>query len=167
MDFLNHMLVYFNSEKTLGVLSIPMGAGVLILSGFVWYSHRDALASGMIVPLAIFGIVAVAGGTLLVHRTDKQMEQLTQLFQEDKRAFVEQELPRMEKVNANWPRLKVAYAIVVIVSLAVLFFVNKEWFTGLAMALILMSAILLIVDVFAEKRAVIYTEYIRLINTSN
>lgn len=71
----------------------------------------------------------------------------------------------MEKVNANWPRLKLAYAIIVVISLALFFLVNKDWVTGLALALILICSILLAVDVFAQKRAIIYTEQIRLIKS--
>lgn len=123
------------------------------------------LAYGMIIPLLIFGLAGIGGGSGLAYRTHKQISELTTIYQSDKQAFAAQEQSRMEKVNANWPRLKLAYAIIVVISLALFFLVNKDWVTGLALALILICSILLAVDVFAQKRAIIYTEQIRLIKS--
>jgi len=165
MDFIDYMLIYFKGEKHLGFFLVGLGVAVLIFAGYLWQSHKGGLAYGMIIPLLIFGLAGIGGGGGLAYRTNKQISELTSLYQSDKQAFAAQEQSRMEKVNANWPRLKLAYAIIVIISLALFFIVKKDWVTGLALALILICAFLLIVDVFAEKRAIIYTEQIKLIDS--
>ena len=163
MNFPEYMLIYFKGEKNLGVFLIVLGVAVLGFSGYLWQAHKDWLAYGMIIPLLIFGLAGIGGGAGLAYRTNKQISELTNLYQSDKQAYAAQEQSRMEKVNANWPRLKLVYAVIILISLGLFFFVKKDWCTGLALALILICSILLIVDVFAEKRAIIYTEQIRLI----
>jgi hypothetical protein len=54
--------------------------------------------------------------------------------------------------------------VIIVISLGLVIFFKKDWITGLALALILICSILLIVDVYAEKRAITYTEQIKLIN---
>ena len=165
MDFLEYMLHYFRGEKNLGYFLIVLGIAVLVFVGYLWQTHRDWLAYGMIIPLLLFGLAGIGGGAGLAYRTSKQIPELTNLYQADKPAFAAQEEARMQKVNANWPRLKLAYAVIIVISLGLFFLVKKDWMTGLTLALILVCAILLIVDVFAEKRAIIYTEQIKLITS--
>ena len=145
-----------NARSYLYLQALPLA--IIETRKFVWGFLR-------IIPLLIFGLAGIGGGGGLAYRTHKQISELTNLYQSDKQAFAAQEQSRMEKVNANWPRLKLAYAIIVIISLALFFIVKKDWVTGLALALILICAFLLIVDVFAEKRAIIYTEQIKLIDS--
>jgi hypothetical protein len=165
MNFMDYMLIYFKGEKHLGFFLIGLGIAVLIFVGYLWQVHKGGLAYGMILPLLIFGLAGIGGGGFLVYRTNNQISELRNLYQSDQRAFAAQEQPRMEKVNANWPRLKLAYAVIIVISLAMLFMVKKDWVTGLALALVLICSILLIVDIFAEKRATIYTEQIKLIDS--
>ena len=47
-----------------------------------------------------------------------------------------------------------------VIALGLLFFVKRDWVTGLALALICLCALLFVVDTFAERRAQIYTERI-------
>jgi hypothetical protein len=157
------MLLYFKGEKNLGYFLIVLGIAVLVFAGYLWQGHRDWLAYGMIIPLLLFGLAGIGGGAGLAYRTDRQIAALTNLYQTDKPAFAAQEAARMQKVNANWPRLKLAYAVIIVISLGLFFLVKKDWATGLSLALILICSMLLIVDVFAEKRAIIYTEQIKLI----
>jgi hypothetical protein len=165
VDFIEYMLIYFKGEKNLGIFLIVLGVSVLIFVGYLWQAHKGWLAYGMIIPLLISGLASISGGAGLAYRTNKQISELTNLYQSDKHAFAAQEQSRMKKVNANWPRLKLAYAVIIIISLGLILFLNKDWATGLALALILICSILLIVDVFAEKRAIIYTDQIKLIDS--
>jgi predicted transporter len=144
---------------------IVLGIAVLVFAGYLWQAHRDSLAYGMLIPLLIFGLAGIGGGAGLAYRTNRQIAELTNLYQVDKQAFAAQEEARMQKVNANWPRLKLSYAVIIFISLGLFFLVKKDWMTGLTLALILICSMLLIVDVFAEKRAIIYTEQIKLITS--
>jgi hypothetical protein len=63
----------------------------------------------------------------------------------------------MASVNANWPRLKVAWSVVIVAALVLLLFVGREWASALGLSLLLMATTLFFVDVFAERRAEGYT----------
>ena len=67
------------------------------------------------------------------------------------------ELPRMEKVNANFRLTFYAFGVLVALGL-VLHYVGGQWGRGLGAALILIGALGLLVDSFAERRAEPYTQ---------
>ena len=71
--------------------------------------------------------------------------------------MVAEELPRMRKVNANWPRLVATWATLVVVGLGLRFGLRADWAHGLGPALLLMGAVGFLVDGFAERRARPYT----------
>jgi hypothetical protein len=125
MNFLDHMLIYFKGEKNLGVFLIVLGIAILIFVGYLWQAHKGWLAYGMIIPLLIFGLASIGGGAALAYRTNKQILELTNLYQSDKQAFAAQEQSRMGKVNDNWPRLKLAYAVIIVISLGLVIFLKK------------------------------------------
>ncbi len=64
----------------------------------------------------------------------------------------------MERVNENWPRIKIVWTVVMVAALVLLHLVRKEWATGLALAFLLLMTTLLFTDVFAERRAIVYTK---------
>ena len=65
---------------------------------------------------------------------------------------------RMAKVNANWPRLKIAWAVIGILAMGMMLFVKQGWAEGLGLGLMLIVTLLFFVDVFGERRAVPYTD---------
>lgn len=59
----------------------------------------------------------------------------------------------MAKVNANWVRLKMAWTAIIALSLRAMWLVKRDWVTGLALGLVLICAVALVIDTFAERRA--------------
>jgi hypothetical protein len=90
-------------------------------------------------------------------RTNKQVAELEQTFQKSPAAMVQEELPRMEKVNANFKLTFMVFGVLAAVGLGVHYLGGLNWGRGLGAALILISAIGLLVDGFAERRAIPYT----------
>ena len=71
--------------------------------------------------------------------------------------MVQKELPRMEKVNSNFKLTFTVFGALVAVGLIIHYFGGPNWGRGVGAALILISAIGLLVDGFAERRAEPYT----------
>ena len=163
MDFINHLQAYFSSEKNLGLFLIPLGIILIAFAVYLWYAHKSPLGCGMLIPILLVGILGIGMGIGLAYQSQQRLNELPQSYQTDKNAFIERELPRMEKVLQNFPRLKMAWIIIIVIGLILICFVKKDWLSGLSMALILICAIFLIIDTFAEIRAEIYTEQIRMI----
>jgi hypothetical protein len=158
MTFVDILHEYFRGEKQIGVTLAVVGAG--LLAGAFWVSRTQSggFAWGLGVPFVVLGLAFGGGGTFLALRTDKQVADLGAQLQTNPEAVYAAELPRMAKVNANWPRLKIAWAVLIGVALVLLLAVHREWAHGLGLALLLMTTILFFTDVFAERRALIYTE---------
>ena len=68
-----------------------------------------------------------------------------------------EEMPRMNQVNANWPRLIATWAALVVIGLGLRFGLKADWAHGVGPALILVGAIGFLIDGFAERRAQPYT----------
>ncbi len=68
-----------------------------------------------------------------------------------------EELPRMEKVNANWPIYIGMWTAMVLVGLGLRFGLEADWAHGVGPALILIGAMGFLIDGFAERRARPYT----------
>jgi hypothetical protein len=163
MDFVDAMHVYFRGEKQIGLFLVPFG---LALLGFALYFVRTQSGGfmwGLVIPLALVGVGAAAGGAGLALRTDRQVAALEQKYREAPRALAAEETPRMARVNRNWPILKATWAVVILLSLALLFFVKRDWVTGLSLVLLLVCASVMMIDTFAERRARVYTEHLEVL----
>jgi hypothetical protein len=79
-------------------------------------------------------------------------------FQSDPGAMVAEELPRMRKVNDNWPIYIGVWTTLVLVGLGLRFGLKADWAHGVGPAIILIGAMGFLIDGFAERRARPYTE---------
>jgi hypothetical protein len=111
-----------------------------------------------VIPFALLGLALLVTGAVVGLRTPGQVEHLTGLYEADKAAFIAEEVPRMEQVNANWPRYVTMYVVFLVVGAALRFAVHKDWALSAGTALILFAAIGLFIDGFAERRAEPYTQ---------
>jgi drug/metabolite transporter (DMT)-like permease len=163
MDFIDHLQTYFTAEKNLGYFLIPVGIALITFAVYLWISHKSPLGYGMLIPMLLIGILGIGIGIGLSYQSQQRLTVLPQSYQADQKAFIEQELPRMEKVMQNFTRLKMSWAIIIIIGLLFIFFIKKDWLSGISLSLILICAIFLIVDTLAERRAEIYIEQIKMI----
>ncbi len=159
MGFTELMHEYFRGERVEALFYIlPAGVVLLGLAATALVTDRGGFGYGLAVPLMLFGMALASVGVGIAWRTPGQVAQLEQAFQSDPAAMVAEELPRMQKVNANWPRLVATWAALVVVGLALRFGLKADWAHGLGPALILCGAVGFLVDGFAERRAKPYTE---------
>ncbi len=158
MSFIDIMQSYFRGERIEALYYIlPAGLLIIGLGITAIMSDRGGFGWGMAVPLILFGLVAVGTGATVGLRTPGQVEQLTQQYQQDPTAMLAEEIPRMQAVNANWPRYLATWAALVVMGLGLRFGLKADWAQGVGPALILVGAIGFLIDGFAERRAQPYT----------
>ena len=158
MDFLEAMHTYFDGERTEAFFYIlPAGLLLLGMAATALVSDRGGFGWGMAIPLVLGGLLFAAVGIGVGARTPAQVEQLERAYEEDPAAMLAEEVPRMEAVNANWPRILAIWATLVVVGLVIRFAFGAEWAHGVGPALILIGAIGFFVDGYAERRARPYT----------
>jgi hypothetical protein len=160
MAFLEAVEIYFRGEKNTGLALVPVGLAFAGAGYYFWRVYGGGLGKGFGIPLLIAGVLAVAGGGILWKTVDARQARLTDAHAADPAAPVAEEVARMDKVNANWPVLKYAWAALTAIALGLLLFVSRDWVHGLALAVIVLCAVAMVTDVFAERRALIYSESI-------
>jgi hypothetical protein len=156
MGFLEAVELYFRGERVTGVLMIPVGIVAIASGVYLWRVHGAPTARGMGIPLLLVGLGMAVGGGLLVRTVNARQAQLSARFDEDPAAPVAAEIARIEKVNSNWLPLKIAWAGLAAIAFVLVFAVSRQWVHGVALALLMVAAALMVVDTFAEQRAEVY-----------
>lgn len=158
MDVLTALRHYFQNERNIGFVLIPVGMALLGMAFWFYRSYKGEFLWPLFVIVFLMGMGGVGGGIGQIIRNQAFEKDLTALHQQTPNAVVAKELPRMAKVNANWPRLKLVWAGLLLLGLAFLFGVKREWSTSLALGLFLLGTTGMFIDIFAEKQAMVYTQ---------
>ena len=162
MPFIELMHTYFRGEKleAFGFI-LPIGILLLVYGIVILKIERSGLTFGVAIPIILFGLVLVSTGLGVGLRTPGQVADLTQRYEDSLAQLIQTELPRIQKVNVNFRRTYWASGILAFIGLIFVYLVKTDWAHGLGAALILIGALGLIVDGFAERRAAQYTEALR------
>jgi hypothetical protein len=158
MTFLDTMQAYFRGEKLEALLFIvPLGLALVGFAVVALRVERGGFAWGVAGPCLLFGLVALVTGGTVAARTDRQVAALERSWAEAPAELARAELPRMEKVNADFRTYFAGFAVLVAAGLALVLLVRQPWGRGLGPALILVGALGFLIDGFASRRAVPYT----------
>jgi hypothetical protein len=149
--------IYFRGERDTGAFVVVFGLAVLGFAAWVLRSQQGAFRWSLAVPLLLIGLGGAVGGAVLAVRSTRQADSLAALQRSDPQRFVSEECPRMARVNANWPRLKLAWAVIAAICAAVLVLVKRDGVTGAALVMLWAMGLLMLLDTFAERRAAIYS----------
>lgn len=157
-DFLGVMHAYFRGEKLLAWSFLVLGLVMLGFAIWVLRSQAGGFRLGLAIPLGLAGALMVIAGPLFAQHNDRLAHDIEQRASADPAALAQVEGERMSKVNANWPKAKRTWAVIALLALGVILFVERDWAVGLALVLLLLTTMLMFVDVFGERRAVPYTQ---------
>jgi hypothetical protein len=157
-DFVEVMHTYFRGEKLLAWGFLGLGLPMLGFSIWVLRSQTAGFRLGLAIPLALVGVLMIVAGPLFARHNDRLAQDIEQRVAKDPAEVAKVEGERMDKVNANWPRLKQGWAVIALVAMGLVVFVKQDWAHGLGLALLLLTTTLFFVDVFGERRAVPYTQ---------
>lgn len=158
MDFPAVMHEYFRGERAESLFVIaPLGLLCVLFGLALLLSERSAFFVSVAVPFLVLGGALLATGAAVGLRTDGQVAALDAAYAKDPSAFVAEELPRMEKVNKNWPVYLTTWCVFAIVGLGLRFGLARDWAHGLGIALVFFGGVGLLIDGFAERRAKPYT----------
>jgi hypothetical protein len=144
---------YFRGERAIGFVAVWVGLVALGFAFWSWRSMEGGFGVGLAIPILLVGLAGSVGGPMLVLRTERQV---TELRAATPARIREIERPRMAKVNANWPKLKIAWTVLSLIGLALIGLVKRDWAAGLGLGLILLTSLGFTIDLFAERRAEVY-----------
>jgi len=161
MKMQNRIKNYFQEEKqeSLFFLGVATLATILGLLGIFYFDNPMWL--GIAIPLLGIALIQVIVGLSFFVQTNRQVPSLLLLFEKNPTQFFKEEIPRMEKVNANF---KVYRNIEMLIFLLGFFFAVVgtafrwgDFVIGTGIGLLIQSSIMLCLDLFGEFRANLYT----------
>jgi hypothetical protein len=162
MDLLLDMETYFKGERDLAIIILPFSLAMFALSYYLWLHYKGAFAQAFMVTSLVLGLGLFIAGTVMMIKGNVDLGKNTASIQTDAQAFVTAETERVQGMNkVLWPALKIAWSVLIVLSLLVIFLINSPVLKGIALALLLGASIFLVVDILAEKRALIYEQKLK------
>jgi hypothetical protein len=149
---------YFRGEKSEAALILLAGALSLVAALWLWFSVREPFARGLAAALLLTAALGLGVGGGVYFRTDTQVARLLQLQRSDPAGFAAEEGPRIHQVVRSFGIYRLCYAAAVILALLFVFVLGKPSQHGFAVGLLLLAALGLTIDFFAERRAEQYLQ---------
>ena len=164
MGMQEQMVGYFAAEKAESWLFIL--AGVVAVGVAVWLLVTGHSYRGMAYPLIAVGLIQLVVGGTVAFRTDAQVAALTQQLATSPSAFQRAEVPRMEAVMRNFEIYKLVEVGLLLVGVGLAYaFRRKELLYGVGVGLVMQASLMLVLDLFAEKRGDDYLAAVRALPT--
>jgi hypothetical protein len=149
---------YFAGEKAEAFWILTAGVISLVGTGLLWFVAREPFARGLALALLIMaGLGLSVGGTVFL-RSDAQSQQLVEQQRTNPSQFAAEEGPRIRQVVSSFAQYRIGYAVAVLLALFFVFAMGKPSQHGFAVGLLLLAALGLTIDFFAERRAQLYLQ---------
>jgi drug/metabolite transporter (DMT)-like permease len=153
------------AEKQESLLFVIIGSAAIVLSVifFFFIKSTPSFYKGAAIPLFTIGLLMGVVGYTVYARSDKQRLSVAYEMGLNPGVYINnQELPRMKKVMKNFVIYRYIEIILALAGVALFFFFRsqseKQFLTGLGLALTIMAIMALTADYFAEKRGSVYTK---------
>lgn len=160
INLLPPILKYFRAEKDAGLYILVVGAVILLLSAWIWWSGTRYRA--MAIPLGVLAILEVTVGATLYLRSDKQLDTLTEQYYSDRERYGIEETARMEKIMSAFGVYKIVEIAVMIIGVGLIgVFWRRPSLAAIGAGLLAQATILLIFDLIAAERAQLYLDALR------
>ena len=158
MDFEQIVRWYFAGEKAEALWILA--AGVLSLVGAIvlWFVAREPFARGLAMALLIMAGLGLSVGGTVYFRSDAQSQQLIEQQRTDPAQFADEEGQRIREVVRSFAQYRIGYAVAALLALFFVFVMGKPSQHGFAVGLLLLAALGLTIDFFAERRAERYQQ---------
>lgn len=148
---------YFNAERRQSVAFIVIGIIAVLLAAMLAWRYWSNFIIGFSIPLCVFGIIFLAIGSAIFARSGADMERVKNWLTYDPAKINSDELPRMKKVKRRFFMIKWLEIFLLALGFAFVFFFELDSIgKGFGSGLIIMSAIAIVLDQIAEKRANVY-----------
>lgn len=152
------IVTYFAAEKRSSLLFMAAGIVAISFSVFLWRTSWR----GVVYPLAAIGIIQIVVGSTVYFRTDAQVLELHKKLAADPATYLAVEQPRMEKVQRSFVVYKVLEAVLLAAGiLGAFIFRERQALYAASVGLITQTALMLVLEIFAERRGEVYIEQIR------
>ena len=153
---------YFTGEKNESRVFLLIGLAAILVSIVELMVWGTLFWKGASIPLILVGLIQVSVGYTIYKRSEGDNDRVITALENDPASIQTKELPRMKVVNKNFSFIRYVEIMLIGAGIILVGLFNRDrwdnpfWF-GAGIALTVQSAIMLLADYFAEKRALIYT----------
>ena len=158
MDFEQIVRWYFAGEKAEAFWILAAGIVSLVCAIVLWFVAREPFARGLAMALLIMAGLGLSVAGTVYFRSDAQSQQLSELQRVNPAQFAAEEGPRIRQVVRNFAQYRIGYAVAVLLALFFVFVMGKPSQHGFAVGLLLLAALGLAIDFFAQRRAEQYLQ---------
>ncbi len=149
------LLNYFTAEKNESLLFILIGIAAIAFSLYLWKTGNQY--KGMAYPLVAIALIQIVVGGTVYFRTDDQVRILTEQMNSAPVDFRTEELAKMKKVNDSFKLYKAIEIVLLVIGIFMsYYFAESMTLYSVAIGLIAQSSLMLVADLFAERRAMQY-----------
>jgi hypothetical protein len=149
---------YSASEKAEACWILAAGIASLVAAIVLWFVAREPFARGLAMALLIMAGLGIGVGGTVYFRSDAQAQQLVEQQRTTPTQFATEEGPRIRQVVKSFAQYRLGYAAAVLLALFFVFVLGKPSQHGFAVGLLLLAALGLTIDFFAERRAEHYLQ---------
>lgn len=149
---------YFTGEKAEAFWILAAGVASLAGAVVLWLVAREPFARGLAMALLIMAGLGISVGGTVYFRSDAQSQQLVEQQRTNPSQFTAEEGPRIQQVVNSFAQYRIGYAVAVLFALFFVFVMGKPSQHGFAVGLLLLAALGLTIDFFAERRAQLYLQ---------
>ena len=158
MDFEQIVRWYFAGEKAEAFWILTAGVVSLVCAIVLWFVAREPFARGLAMALLIMAGLGLSVGGTVYFRSDAQSQQLIEQQRTNPAQFATEEGQRIPQVVRSFAQYRIGYAVAVLLALFFVFVMGKPSQHGFAVGLLLLVALGLTIDFFAERRAQQYLQ---------
>ena len=152
---------YFTGEKAEAFWILAAGVASLVAAIVLWFVARDPFSRGLALALLIVAGLGLSVGGTVYFRSDAQSQHLLEQQRTSPSQFAAEEGPRIQQVVRSFAQYRIGYAVAVLLALFFVFVMGKPSQHGFAVGLLLLAALGLTIDFFAERRAEQYLQALR------
>jgi len=158
MDFEQIVRWYFAGEKAEAFWILTAGVVSLVGAIVLWFVAREPFARGLAMALLIMAGLGLSVGGTVYFRSGVQSQQLIEQQRTKPAQFAAEEGPRIQQVVRSFAQYRIGYAVAVLLALFFVFVMGRPSQHGFAVGLLLLAALGLTIDFFAERRAEQYRQ---------
>ncbi|MCU0435520.1 MAG: hypothetical protein MUC87_18825 [Bacteroidia bacterium] len=158
---------YFRAEKAEALLFLAAGVISIAVACWAFFISKEKFYVGLAIPVVLVGLIQLVVGGTVFFRTSQQVNELAALFGNNQAEFVRAETVRMIQVMNNFTIYKWVEIAFVLAGAVMLVMRVQNFWQGLALGLLMQGALMLSLDIFAERRGERYQREIQLLNNAS
>lgn len=159
---MEHIVKYFQGERNESILFLVAGVISIMAAFYIIFVLKSVFWNGFAIPLVVVASLELMVGFVIYNRSPRDIARVQHYMERDQSKIASVEIPRMEKVMSNFRLFRYLELGLILVGFILMYYAKPELFwQGMGLGLFSQSAIVLMMDFFAESRGLKYLDYLK------